>query len=143
MPATKGEPIDMDPGIYREQIIDLYEHPLNKGQLSEPDFSYEEDNPLCGDVIRIEVKLDEQQRVAEVAWRGDGCAISQASASLLTEEIKGKTLDEIKAFSKDELLELLGIPLSMARVKCALLSLKVLKAGAFGIPDPTDMRSHD
>jgi nitrogen fixation NifU-like protein len=116
----------MDPGIYREQIIDLYEHPLNYGELEHPDFSYEEDN-----------------RVAEVAWRGDGCAISQAAASLLTEEIKGLTLGELKAFKNERLLELVGVPLSMARVKCALLSLKVLKAGAYGIPSPENMRSHD
>ncbi len=133
----------MDAGIYREQIIDLYEHPLNYGQLEQPDFSYEEDNPLCGDVIRIDVRLDEQRRVAEVVWSGDGCAISQAAASLLTEEIKGRTLAEVKAFSSERLLELVGVPLSMARVKCALLSLKVLKAGAYGIPDPNDMRHHE
>lgn len=125
----------MDPGIYREQIIDLYEHPLNRGHLDDPHFTYEEDNPLCGDVIRIDVRLTDEGRVAEVAWSGEGCAISQAAASLLTEEIKGLTLDEVKSFSKDELLELVGVPLSMARVKCALLSLKVLKAGAYGIPD--------
>lgn len=125
----------MDPGIYREQIIDLYEHPLNFGELEAPDFTYEEDNPLCGDVIRIDVRLDEAGRVAEVAWRGDGCAISQAAASLLTEEIKGLTLDEVKTFPKEQLLDLVGVPLSMARVKCALLSLKVLKAGAYGLPD--------
>ncbi len=129
----------MDPGIYREQIIDLYEHPLNHGQLEDPNFTYEEDNPLCGDVIRIDVRLDEDGRVAEVDWSGDGCAISQASASLLTEEIKGMTLDEVRAFSKDTLLELIGVPLSMARVKCALLSLKVLKAGAYGIPDADEL----
>lgn len=122
--------------IYREQIIDLYEHPLNYGEMDDADFSYEEDNPLCGDVIRIDVKLDENKRVTAVSWSGDGCAISQASASLLTEEIKGMTLDEVKAFDKDKLLELIGVPLSMARVKCALLSLKVLKAGAYGLPDP-------
>jgi len=133
----------MDAGIYREQIIDLYEHPLNYGELEHPDFSYEEDNPLCGDVIRIDVCLDEDNRVAEVAWRGDGCAISQAAASLLTEEIKGLTLGELKAFKNERLLELVGVPLSMARVKCALLSLKVLKAGAYGIPSPENMRSHD
>ena len=126
--------------IYREQIIDLYEHPLNYGEVEGADFSYEEDNPLCGDVIRVEVKLDENGRVAKVSWSGDGCAISQASASLLTEEIKGMTLDEVKAFDKDTLLELIGVPLSMARVKCALLALKVLKAGAYGIPDPNKMR---
>ncbi|MEZ4516822.1 MAG: iron-sulfur cluster assembly scaffold protein [Chloroflexota bacterium] len=125
----------MDPGIYREQIIDLYEHPLNYGELEDPNFTYEDDNPLCGDVIRIDVRLDDDGRVAEIAWSGDGCAISQASASLLTEEVKGLTLDDVKAFPKEQLLELIGVPLSMARVKCALLSLKVLKAGAYGIPD--------
>ena len=131
----------MDSSIYREQIIDLYENPLNFGELDPADFSYEEDNPLCGDVIRIDVRLDEQNRVAEVAWSGDGCAISQASASLLTEEIKGLSLDEVKAFSKERLLELIGVQLSMARVKCALLSLKVLKAGAYGLPDPQEIRA--
>jgi nitrogen fixation NifU-like protein len=129
----------MDSSIYREQIIDLYEHPLNYGELDPHTFSYEEDNPLCGDVVRIDVRLDEQGRVAEVGWSGDGCAISQASASLLTEEIKGLTLEEVKAFPKERLLELIGVPLSMARVKCALLSLKVLKAGAYGLPDPDEL----
>jgi nitrogen fixation NifU-like protein len=126
----------MDSSIYREQIIDLYEHPLNHGTLAAPDFSYEEDNPLCGDVVRIDVQLDKQQRVTDVAWTGEGCAISQAAASLLTEEIKGMTLEEVRQFPKERLLELVGVPLSMARVKCALLSLKVLKSGAYGLPDP-------
>lgn len=130
----------MSDDMYREQIIDLYQHPLNHGVLQHATFSYEEDNPLCGDVIRMDVRLDEQGRVAEVAWGGDGCAISQASASLLSEEIKGMTLAEIREFPKEKLLELIGVPLSMARVKCALLSLKVLKAGAYGIPDPNTMR---
>lgn len=129
----------MDSSFYREQIIDLYEHPLNRGTLESPDFSYEEDNPLCGDVIRIDVHLDENGRVANAVWSGEGCAISQASASLLTEEIKGMSLAEVKHFPKEKLLELVGIPLSMARVKCALLSLKVLKAGAYGIPDPEEI----
>jgi len=131
----------MDSSIYREQIIDLYEHPLNHGTLDAPDFSYEEDNPLCGDVVRIDVRLDDQQRVAGVAWDGEGCAISQAAASLLTEEIKGMTLEEIRYFPKERLLELIGVPLSMARVKCALLSLKVLKCGAYGLPDPDTLHS--
>ncbi len=126
--------------IYREQIIDLYENPLNFGVLEPSDFSYEEDNPLCGDVVRIDVRLDKSGRVAEIRWSGEGCAISQASASLLTEEVKGMTLAEVRTFPKEHLLELLGVPLSMARVKCALLSLKVLKAGAYGIPDPDTMR---
>lgn len=129
--------------MYREQIIDLYENPLNRGELQDADFSYEEDNPLCGDVIRIDVKLDDNNRVAEVKWSGQGCAISQASASLLTDDVKGKTLDEIKAYDKDQLLELLGIQLSMTRVKCALLSLKVLKAGAYHMPEPTELRKEE
>lgn len=131
--------------MYREQIIDLYENPLNFGELEPHDFSYEEDNPLCGDVIRISVQLDEDGSIKDVKWDGEGCAISQASASLLTEEIKGLTLDEVKDFSKEQLLELLGIQLSMTRIKCALLSLKVLKAGAYGMPDKEEMRgkSHE
>ena len=133
----------MSSDLYREQIIDLYENPLNYGELDPHDFTYEEDNPLCGDVVRIDVRLDENGRVVDVRWRGEGCAISQASASLLTEEIRGMTLDEVKAFSKERLLELIGVPLSMARIKCALLSLKVLKAGAYGVPSPEDMRGSD
>jgi len=129
----------MSSDLYREQIIDLYENPLNYGELDPRDFTYEEDNPLCGDVIRIDVRLDSDARIVDTRWRGDGCAISQASASLLTEEIKGLTLDEVKAFPKERLLELLGVSLSMARVKCALLSLKVLKAGAYGIPSPGEI----
>lgn len=147
MGLTEKPPYDkinfiMDESIYREQIIDLYENPLNQGALAEADWSYEEDNPLCGDVVRIEVKLGADGRVAQVGWQGDGCAISQAAASILTEEIKGLTLEEVRHFSKEKLLELLGVPLSMARVKCALLSLKVLKAGAYGIPDPATMREN-
>jgi nitrogen fixation NifU-like protein len=130
----------MSSDMYREQIIDLYEHPLNYGELESPDFSYEEDNPLCGDVVRIDVRLDDSGRVADVRWSGEGCAISQASASLLTEEIKGLTLEELQAFDKDTLLEMIGVPLSMARVKCALLSLKVLKAGAYHLPEPDVLR---
>jgi nitrogen fixation NifU-like protein len=130
----------MDERMYREQIIDLYENPLNWGSLEPADISYEEDNPLCGDVIQIDVRLDDENRIADVKWHGQGCAISQASASLLTEEIKGKTVDEVKAYTKDELLELLGIQLSMTRVKCALLSLKVLKAGVYGMPEPEKIR---
>jgi nitrogen fixation NifU-like protein len=130
----------MDERMYREQIIDLFETPLNFGSLDPVDFTYEEDNPLCGDVIRIYVRIDEDNRVSDVRWSGEGCAISQASASLLTEDIKGKTLDEVKAYTKEDVLELLGIQLSMTRIKCALLSLKVLKAGAYGMPDVEELR---
>jgi nitrogen fixation protein NifU and related proteins len=119
--------------FYRELILDHYKNPRNKGTLDPHDISYEDDNPLCGDRIRIDLRLDDENRVSEVAFTGRGCAISQASASLLTEEIKGKTLDEIKQIGKEDILEMLGIELGPVRLKCALLSLKVLKAGAYGL----------
>jgi len=133
----------MDDNLYREQIIDLYESPLNFGKLEQADISYQEDNPLCGDVIRMDIRLDENDCVSDVLWSGHGCAISQASASLLTEEIKGLPLSELRGFSKERLLELIGVPLSMTRVKCALLSLKVLKAGAYELPSPEELRKGD
>jgi nitrogen fixation NifU-like protein len=118
--------------LYREVILDHYQNPRNYGTLEPADISYEEDNPVCGDHIRLDLRLQDG-RVKDVRFSGHGCAISQASASMLTEEIQGKTLDELKAFSKDDLLGLLGIPLGPVRIKCALLSLKVLKAGAYGV----------
>jgi nitrogen fixation protein NifU and related proteins len=119
--------------MYREVILDHYKNPRNKGMLDPHDFSYEDENPLCGDKLRIDVRLDAEQRIHEVAFSGRGCAISQASASMLTEAIMGKTLDEVKQLSKDDILEMLGIELGPVRLKCALLSLKVLKAGAYGL----------
>ena len=119
--------------MYREVILDHYKNPRNKGTLDPHDFTYEDENPLCGDKLRIDVRLDDQQRVKEVAFSGRGCAISQASASMLTEAIVGKTLDEVKQMGKEDILEMLGIELGPVRLKCALLSLKVLKAGAYGL----------
>lgn len=119
--------------LYREQIIDRYKNPRKRGTLDPHDYSYEDDNPLCGDRIRIDVRVDGDGRVSEAAFSGTGCAISQASADLLSEAIVGKTLDEVKALSKQDILDLLGIELGPVRLKCALLSLKVLKAGVYGI----------
>jgi nitrogen fixation NifU-like protein len=121
--------------MYREIILDHYKNPRNHGKLEPADFTYEDDNPLCGDRIRIDIRIDEDKRVKEVAFTGKGCAISQASASMLTEEILGKTLDEVKQINKEHVLEMLGISLGPTRVKCALLSLKVLKAGVYGLKD--------
>ncbi len=119
--------------MYREVILDHYKNPRNKGTLDPHDFSYEDENPLCGDKLRIDVRLDAGRRIKEVAFSGRGCAISQASASMLTEAILGKTVDEVKQMGKDDILDMLGIELGPVRLKCALLSLKVLKAGAYGL----------
>ncbi len=124
--------------LYRELIIDRYKNPHYRGSLDPNDFSFEDDNPLCGDHIRIDVRLDADERVLEAAFSGQGCAISQASADLLVESVIGKTLDEVRALTKEDVLELLGIELGPVRLKCALLSLKVLKAGAYGLGEATD-----
>lgn len=121
--------------LYRENILDHYQNPRNYGSLDDPDISYEDDNPMCGDVIRIDVKLDEENRISQVSFSGEGCAISTASASMLTEKVLGKTVDEVKQIGKEDILDMLGIQLGPVRLKCALLSLKVLKAGIYGIGD--------
>jgi nitrogen fixation NifU-like protein len=118
--------------LYREVILDHYQNPRNYGTLEPADISYQEDNPVCGDQIRLDLRLKDGC-VSEVRFSGHGCAISQASASMLTEAIQGKTLEELKSFGKDDVLEMLGIPLGPVRIKCALIPLKVLKAAAYGI----------
>ena len=118
--------------LYRDNIIDHYQNPRNYGVLDQPDITYEDSNPVCGDEIRMDLKVQDG-RVVDARFQGHGCSISQASASMLTEEIIGKTLDEVKQIDKHYLLQLLGIPLGPVRLKCALLSLKVLKAGAYGV----------
>jgi nitrogen fixation NifU-like protein len=124
--------------LYREIIIDRYKNPLYRGALDPHDISFEDDNPLCGDHIRIDLRLDGDGKVNEAAFDGHGCAISQATADLLLESIQGKSLDEIKGMTRDDLLEMLGIELGPVRLKCALLSLKVLKAGVYGLGEASD-----
>lgn len=119
--------------LYRELILDHYRNPRKKGVVDPADIDYEEDNPVCGDHIHLTLQLDENDIVRAVGWEGEGCAISQASASMLYETLEGKSLEELRELSKDDILEMLGIPLSPVRLKCALLALKVLKAGAYGL----------
>ena len=117
--------------VYSEIILDYYRYPRNKGQLSSPQIKAKDSNPLCGDVVEIQLELDGNSHVKDVKYNGQGCAISQASASMLTELVKGKSLDEVRKLSKDDIFSLIGGQLSAARVKCALLSLKVLKTGLY------------
>jgi nitrogen fixation NifU-like protein len=119
--------------MYRDYILDHYKNPRNQGELPGATNTYADSNPLCGDELSMALRIDDD-RVADVRFSGKGCAISQASASILTEEIKGKTLDEVKAIDRDHILGNLGIPISPARIKCALLSLKTLKGAAWGLP---------
>jgi nitrogen fixation protein NifU and related proteins len=126
-----------DDQFYREYILDHYKNPRNFGRLEHPDISHEEDNPLCGDVIGMDFNVRDGV-IEEVKFHGRGCAISQASASLLTERLKGMSLDAAKRIGKADVLGELGIDISPARIKCALLSLKVLKVGAYGLAGDDD-----
>ena len=121
--------------FYKENILDHYRYPRNTGTLENATHSHEENNPLCGDVIRIDLHVNQDNIIDRVAFKGRGCAISQASASMLTEMLEGKSLDEAKQIGKEEILEALGIDIGPVRMKCALLSLKVLKAGVYGLSE--------
>lgn len=119
--------------LYREIIIERYKTPQYRGQLDPHDISFEDENPLCGDQIRIDLRVDEAGKVTEAAFSGHGCAISQASADLLLESVIGRHIDEVKQLTKQDVLDLIGIELGPVRLKCALLSLKVLKGGVYGL----------
>ena len=117
--------------MYRQQILDHYRNPRNYGELEDPTFSHVGENTSCGDEITVDVELDDAGEVVEdVAFRGEGCAISQAAASLLTDEVRGMTLEELYALDRDDVLELLGVEVTPMRIKCAVLAEKVLQDGA-------------
>ena len=124
--------------LYRELIIDRYKNPHFRGSLDPHDITFEDDNPLCGDHIRMDLRVDADNRVSEVAFDGHGCAISQATADLLAESIIGKSLEDVKKINKQDVLDMLGIELGPVRLKCALLSLKVLKAGVYGLGEASE-----
>ncbi len=129
--------------IYREIILDHYQNPRHHGELDHPDISWQDSNPLCGDEIKMQVKVDGEGRVTDVAFTGSGCAISQASASMLTEQIIGMKLDDVLALDRQDILDNLGIELTPGRLKCALLGLGVLRAGIYQYkgqkPQPLDV----
>ncbi len=118
--------------MFRELILDHARHQRNWGLLDPNDLDHEESNPLCGDRLRLTLRLNENQVITEVGWDGEGCAISQASASMLGEEILGITIGEARAINKQRVLDNIGLQLSINRVKCALLPLKALVIGAYG-----------
>jgi nitrogen fixation protein NifU and related proteins len=120
--------------LYREAILDHYKHPRRKGHLEQADIRYHDHNPFCGDEITIELNVQDGV-VVDAAFDGRGCAISQATASMLMEEIVGKSTDELKQLDKEYILEMLGIEIGPVRLKCALLPLKALKAGLYGLEE--------
>lgn len=124
--------------LYREVIIEHYKNPSYKGKLDPHDISFADNNPLCGDHIQIDLRVGSDGLVTEGRFDGHGCAISQASADLLLESVIGRPVDEVKKLNKQDVLDLLGIELGPVRLKCALLSLKVLKAGVYGLGEASD-----
>ena len=122
--------------LYQEHILDHYEDPFHRGRCPHTTHAHEDDNPLCGDVVRIELEIDDGAgKIQDAYFDGDGCCISQASASMLVEQIAGKPLEEVKQFTADDMLKLFGAKLTPNRQKCCLLSWRVLQSAVFS---PTD-----
>jgi nitrogen fixation NifU-like protein len=121
--------------IYQEHVLDHYEDPFHRGHCLHPTHAHEDDNPLCGDVVRIELQVAPDGTIRDIWFDGEGCCISQASASMLVEEMAGKTVEDVKSFTADQMLELFGARLTPNRQKCCLLSWRVLQSAIFS---PTD-----
>jgi len=124
--------------LYREVIIEHYKNPGFRGELNPHDYSFEDENPVCGDHIRVDLRVDESGMITDARFSGEGCAISQSSADLLMESVIGKNVEEVKTLTKQDILDLLGIDLGVVRLKCALLPLKVIKAGVYGVGKETE-----
>jgi nitrogen fixation NifU-like protein len=124
MPADEEE-------LYQERIQDHYEEPYHRGQCPDCTHAHQDTNPLCGDVIRLELHLDDKGNLRHVYFNGDGCCISQAAASMLVEKFDGKSVDEVKKFTAKDMLDLFGVRLTPNRQKCCLLSWRVLQAAIY------------
>ena len=117
--------------IYQEHILDHYDDPYHRGHCAHPTHAHEDDNPLCGDVVGIELEVDDQGRIKDIYFDGDGCCISQASASMLVESVEGKSVEDVKNMTAEEMLKLFGARLTPNRQKCCLLPWRVLQAAVF------------